>query len=111
MTAEPIAPPLRQVPVGCAVMAVWPFALVLLATLALAGCGKPEPVPTPYVQSIERTYARECNSDADPKWKDPPDRAASRSESARLFRENKTRFRSLEKYRAACSASHRAHGQ
>ena len=77
--------------------------------LVLAGCKPDAPPPVPYVPPAPAVYAPECSSTADPRWLDLPDRDASRSEAARNYRENKARFRVLERLRAACRASHRTH--
>lgn len=80
----------------------------ILAALALAGC-KSEPAPAPYVPPPPRIYAPECSSTSDPVWLNLPDRDVSLSEAARNYRENKSRYRALERLRAACRASHLAH--
>ncbi len=83
----------------------------LLLTL-LAGCASTPPPPKVItIREPARIYAAECTSTDDPSWQPLPDRDVRRAEGARNYRTNRQSFAILERRRAACRASHKAHSR
>lgn len=84
---------------------------LILALTFLSGCAStPEPkTRIVTVREPARTYAPECTAMDDPTWDILPDRDVRRAEGARNYRINRQKFATLERRRAACRASHKAH--
>lgn len=83
--------------------------LVIVTCGLLAGCAK-APGPVSVIADKPRTIktAAECVS-SDPAWSEVPDRDVKRAELARLWRENRQKYRTVIAARRVCRASVRSY--
>lgn len=80
--------------------------LILLATVALAGCGG-NGVPVVWTKLASTEAPAECTT-ADPKWMPLPNRDVKQSELSRNYQTNKEAFKSMRSSRAVCRAGLKA---
>lgn len=78
--------------------------LIVLATVALAGCGGDG---VPIVMTSLAGTPTECTS-RDPRWTPLPDTDVTRSQAARNYQTNKEAFNAMRYRRAICRAGIKA---